>query len=253
MIFYIFIFIINEIYADCHVIVPKPPRILEHLFYKFKPTTLTPTSTAPIITSTLVPASTSTFAPTLTSMPVSITTFMPVSITTPASVPITTFTLFSTPVPITTSAPTPTPTPTFTSNVVSTPVSIENRQMILNMHNTERLLVNTTNLLKWSDALERSARELSINLANIGCALRHRLGSGVRGQNLYGTYGRVVPNYNNAVNAWILEKNLLDKPNVTFSEIGHYLIMVSSQYNNVGCSAGVNLVDRCYVIACDYN
>ena len=136
-------------------------------------------------------------------------------------------------------------TPDFVSNV--------NKNIILDLHNNERVLKNVTNSLGWSNSLELSANVLSRDLSNRGCILEHKLGSGVFGQNLYASYGTVNPNFRNAVNAWIDEKNLLNKPNVTFSEIGHYLIMVSSRYNNVGCSTSINYDKNCYVITCDYS
>jgi uncharacterized protein YkwD len=148
------------------------------------------------------------------------------------------------------------PTNTLTSiQSIQTPdfVSDTNKKLILDLHNNERSLKNVTNLLFWSNSLELSANNLSRDLSNRGCILEHSLASGVFGQNLYAAYGTFNPNYGNAVNAWIEEKNLLNKPNVTFSEIGHYLIMISSKYNNVGCSTSINYDKNCYVITCDYS
>ncbi len=124
---------------------------------------------------------------------------------------------------------------------------------ILDLHNNERNIVNVTNFLNWSSKLELSANNLSKNLSERGCILEHSLANGVFGQNLYAAYGTTTPNFKNAVNAWIDEKFLINRPNITFSEIGHYLIMVSSRYNNVGCSAEINYDKRCYVVTCDYN
>lgn len=243
--------------SKCYV-VSNPPEILENALMS---DLYTKTSILEIATVTSTPTSSILEIPTVTSSLLEIPTYT--SIFTSASIstssileipkPIVTSTssileiltpTLSVPVPTSTPAPTPTPS-TFTN--------FDNIKLILDLHNTERELKNVTNKVMWSNNLESTANDLSKILASKGCPLQHSLGKGVFAQNLYGAYGTITPNFKNAINAWISEKKLLNKPGVSFSEIGHYLIMVSSKYNNVGCSAAINFEKRCYVVTCDYS
>lgn len=245
--------------SKCYV-VSNPPEILENALMS---DLYTKTSILEIATVTSTPTSSILEIPTVTSSLLEIPTYT--SIFTSASIstssileipkPIVTSTssileiltpTLSVPVPTSTPAPTPTPTP-------STFTNFDNIKLILDLHNTERELKNVTNKVMWSNNLESTANDLSKILASKGCPLQHSLGKGVFAQNLYGAYGTITPNFKNAINAWISEKKLLNKPGVSFSEIGHYLIMVSSKYNNVGCSAAINFEKRCYVVTCDYS
>jgi uncharacterized protein YkwD len=258
-ILFLTISIVYSFPSKCFVI-PKPPKELESILMpdiikilEIPTSTYTstitsrstvleiPTSTTITHTSTLpttLPTSTFLEIPTLTPTPTSIL------ISTQISIPTSTLLEISTPTSILIS--TPTPTPIFTS------IDFDKKQLILDLHNNERELKNVTNKVTWSNSLESTANDLSNILANKGCPLQHSLGKGVFAQNLYGAYGTITPNFKNAINAWISEKNLIGKPGISFSDIGHYLIMVSSKYNNVGCSTAINFIKRCYVVTCDY-
>jgi hypothetical protein len=261
--------IVSSFPSKCYV-VSNPPEILENALMS---DLYTKTSILEIATVTSTPTSSILEIPTVTSSLLEIPTYT--SIFTSASIstssileipkPIVTSTssILEIPKPIVTSTssileiltptlsvPVPTSTPTPTP---STFTNFDNIKLILDLHNTERELKNVTNKVMWSNNLESTANDLSKILASKGCPLQHSLGKGVFAQNLYGAYGTITPNFKNAINAWISEKKLLNKPGVSFSEIGHYLIMVSSKYNNVGCSAAINFEKRCYVVTCDYS
>jgi len=218
--------------SKCFVI-PNPPEELESILMPEILEIPTSTSTS---TSTITSTSTVLEIPTSTSTSTSTSTIKSTSTSTSS--------IISTPTPILIS--TPTPIPIFTS------IDLDKKQLILDLHNNERQLKNVTNKVTWSNSLESTANDLSNILANKGCPLQHSLGKGVFAQNLYGAYGTITPNFKNAINAWISEKNLIGKPGISFSDIGHYLIMVSSKYNNVGCSTAINISARCYVVTCDY-
>lgn len=248
--------IVYSLPSKCFVI-PNPPEELESILMPEILEIPTPTSTSTsTITSTStvveIPKSTSTSTITSTSTVLEIptststSTITSTSTSTIKSTSTSTSSIISTPTPILISTPTPTPTPIFTS------IDLDKKQLILDLHNNERQLKNVTNKVTWSNSLESTANDLSNILANKGCPLQHSLGKGVFAQNLYGAYGTITPNFKNAINAWISEKNLIGKPGISFSDIGHYLIMVSSKYNNVGCSTAINFVKRCYVVTCDY-
>lgn len=239
--------------SKCYV-VSNPPEILENalmsdLYTKTSileiATTTTTTTSTTTSTSSIIEISTPTSTTTSTTTSTSTSSILeipkPIVTSTSSILEILTPTLS---VPVSTFAPTPTP---------SAFMNFDNIKVILDLHNTERQLKNVTNKVMWSNNLESTANDLSKILASKGCPLQHSLGKGVFAQNLYGAYGTITPNFKNAINAWISEKTLLNKPGVSFSEIGHYLIMVSSKYNNVGCSAAINFEKRCYVVTCDYS
>ena len=234
--------------SKCFV-VPKPPEELQSILM---PELLEISTTANLPTSTIleIPISipTSTNAPTSTLLEIPVPTSTNAPTSTLLEIPTTIPTSTNTPTSTVLETPIPTPTPpTFTS------IDFDKKQLILDLHNNERELKNVTNKVKWSNSLESTANDLSNILANKGCPLQHSLGKGVFAQNLYGAYGTITPNFKNAINAWISEKKLIGKPGISFSDIGHYLIMVSSKYNNVGCSTAINLIKRCYVVTCDYS
>jgi uncharacterized protein YkwD len=237
--------------SKCYV-VSNPPEILENalmsdLYTKTSILEIVTTTSTSSIIEISTPTSTSTSTTTTTSTSSILEIPKPIVASTSSILEILTPTLS---VPVPTSAPTPTPTPTPTPSAF---MNFDNIKVILDLHNTERQLKNVTNKVMWSNNLESTANDLSKILASKGCPLQHSLGKGVFAQNLYGAYGTITPNFKNAINAWISEKTLLNKPGVSFSEIGHYLIMVSSKYNNVGCSAAINFEKRCYVVTCDYS
>jgi uncharacterized protein YkwD len=122
----------------------------------------------------------------------------------------------------------------------------------LNIQNQERQLKNL-NDFTWSDLLEKEAINWATNLTEFNnCGLTHYLDT-ARGQNLYALYGSTKSNINNAINAWVDEKNLLDKPNVTFNEIGHYLTIISPDFTQVGCGIAINPIQNCLVATCNYS
>jgi hypothetical protein len=103
----------------------------------------------------------------------------------------------------------------------------------------------------WNTGLQDSSQIWSNTLAESNCVLEHKLFSA--SQNLYAGYGWIEPNLPNAVQAWLDEKSLLNKPNVTFNEIGHYLIIVSTSLTEVGCASSINVDKNCFVVTCNYN
>jgi len=121
---------------------------------------------------------------------------------------------------------------------------------IMTKHNDERQLNNLTNMI-WNDNLKVSSQIWSNELAKSGCILEHKLFSSA--QNLYAGYGWIEPDMSRAVQMWLDEKNILNKPNVTFNEIGHYLIIISNSINEVGCASSINVNNNCFVVTCNYN
>jgi hypothetical protein len=105
--------------------------------------------------------------------------------------------------------------------------------------------------ITWDNNLVVSAQTWSNHLANSGCTLQHFLSS--YAQNLYAGYGWTTPEFNNAVNAWINEKTLLNVPDISFEAVGHYLIIVDSNVQSVGCATAINYPRKCFVITCDYD
>lgn len=153
----------------------------------------------------------------------------------------------------TTSTPSSSVSPTSTSIPSATNSIQVTRQeilSILSLHNIERQLLNLTDI-RWSYALQSNAQSWSNELSSKGCGLEHFLESGSSGQNLYAGYGWTIPNYTNAVNAWISEKALVST-NASFSEIGHYLIIISPNFLRVGCASSINTSSNCFVVTCDY-
>ena len=145
--------------------------------------------------------------------------------------------------------PIPTPTPTFISII---PIfSEQNRIDALNIQNIERRIKNVKDFT-WSNIMETEAINWSRNLAEYNdCGLKHSLDT-ARGQNLYAMYGSTKSNINNAINAWVDEKKLIDNPNVTFNEIGHYLSIISPKFTQVGCGIAINPIQNCLVATCNY-
>ena len=121
---------------------------------------------------------------------------------------------------------------------------------ILETHNNERNLTDLDSL-SWDVGLQTSSQVWSNELASRNCVLEHKLFSSA--QNLYGGYGWIDPDFQSAVKLWIDEKNLLNKPNITFQDVGHYLIIVSDAYSKVGCASAINVENDCFVITCNYN
>ena len=123
---------------------------------------------------------------------------------------------------------------------------------ILQIHNNERILNNLTTMT-WNSDLMFSSQSWSNILAYNGCILEHKLFSSA--QNLYAKWGLNVSDTNvtEGINVWINEKYLLNMPNITYEEVGHYLIITSNSYNEVGCASSINLDKNCYVITCNYN
>jgi uncharacterized protein YkwD len=147
-----------------------------------------------------------------------------------------------------TSTSTSTAVPSITSTSTAVPsVFIED---VLNGHNDERMLTSLKNLT-WSDEMYKSSKDWSDNLASRGCVLEHFLDNANR-QNLYGIYGTVDASVSRAIEMWIDEKNYLDKPGVTFEEIGHYLNIVSLDIGEVGCAISGDNVRNCAVVTCNY-
>ena len=143
-----------------------------------------------------------------------------------------------------------TPISTPSGNIKEYLFKFDDISKILEKHNNERQINNVSNI-GWDDTLKDSSQIWSNNLASRGCILEHKLFSSA--QNLYAGYGWIEPDLANAAQAWLDEKSLLNKPNVTFEEIGHYLIMISNNYNNVGCASSINIDKNCFVVTCNYN
>jgi hypothetical protein len=172
-------------------------------------------------------------------------------------------------VPTTISSVIPNVVPTTVSNVVSTTVPTEtltppvnlqklvvyditqsNIDSLLQLQNVERRFNNLTDFT-WSDSMASEALSLSKDLAKNGCNLIHYLDT-ARGQNLFGVFGSTISDINNAVQAWIDEKLMIGNTNVTRDQIGHYLIIVSQQLSQVGCSLVANIDQNCVVATCNY-
>lgn len=146
-----------------------------------------------------------------------------------------------------------TPTPTSTPPVQRIEEYIfksDDISNILRKHNDERFLKNITDI-SWNTNLKDSSQLWSNNLASRGCILEHKLFSS--GQNLYAGYGWIEPDLSQAIQAWINEKELLDVPNITFEQIGHYLIIINNGFNEVGCASSINIDNNCFVVTCNYN
>jgi hypothetical protein len=106
--------------------------------------------------------------------------------------------------------------------------------------------------LTWESNLEQSAESWSQVLAlQNNCILYHKLTSFA--QNLYAGYGWTSPNITDSIQAWINEKLLINEPNVSFEQIGHYLIIIHPSIKTVGCSYSINYIQNCFVVTCDYN
>ena len=116
-------------------------------------------------------------------------------------------------------------------------------------HNNERILTNGLKNLTWSVDMYNSSKAWSDNLASRGCVLEHFLDNANR-QNLYGIYGTKNADVLRAIEMWIDEKNILDKPGVTFEEIGHYLNIVADGIGEVGCA--ISSGGDCAVATCNY-
>jgi len=176
-------------------------------------------------------------------------------------------------VPTTISSVIPNVVPTTVSNVVSNvvsttvptetltpPVNLQklvvyditqsNIDSLLQLQNVERRFNNLTDFT-WSDSMASEALSLSKDLAKNGCNLIHYLDT-ARGQNLFGVFGSTISDINNAVQAWIDEKLMIGNTNVTRDQIGHYLIIVSQQLSQVGCSLVANIDQNCVVATCNY-
>ena len=192
----------------------------------------------------------------------SITTISSIKSTIPTTLP-------TTVVPTTISSVIPNVVPTTVSNVVSTTVPTEtltppvnlqklvvyditqsNIDSLLQLQNVERRFNNLTDFT-WSDSMASEALSLSKDLAKNGCNLIHYLDT-ARGQNLFGVFGSTISDINNAVQAWIDEKLMIGNTNVTRDQIGHYLIIVSQQLSQVGCSLVANIDQNCVVATCNY-
>jgi hypothetical protein len=119
---------------------------------------------------------------------------------------------------------------------------------ILKLHNNER---NSTDMT-WDSNLHLSSQLWSNSLAYNNCMLEHKLFSSA--QNLYAKWdiNGIDSNITEGINAWINEKYLLNKSNITYEEIGHYLIMTNTYYSKVGCALTINLDKNCHVITCNY-
>ena len=189
-------------------------------------TSKTSTQTTPISTSTSTSTSTSSTSSIL------ITTIEPIETPPPSTIP---------------SPPIPSPPVQRIEEYIFKGDDIVN---ILKKHNDERLLNNVTNI-SWNTNLKDSSQIWSNNLASRDCILEHKLFSSA--QNLYAGYGWIEPNLPNAMQAWLDEKSLLNQPNITFEEIGHYLIMISANYNDVGCASSINIDKKCFVVTCNYS
>lgn len=144
----------------------------------------------------------------------------------------------------------PTPTPEIDTNIVTYKLKSTDISDMLKTHNDERAITNLNNL-SWDVNLQSSSELWSRELAAKNCALEHKLFSSA--QNLYGGYGWLEPNFKDAIQLWINEKNILNQPNITFHDVGHYLIIVSESYSQVGCGAALNIANNCFVVTCNYN
>jgi hypothetical protein len=116
-------------------------------------------------------------------------------------------------------------------------------------HNNERMLTVGLKNLTWSDDMYVSSKAWSDNLASRNCILEHFLDNANR-QNLYGIYGTRSADVLRAIEMWIDEKNILNKPGVTFEEIGHYLNIVAEGITGVGCA--ISSGSNCAVVTCNY-
>lgn len=210
--------------------------------YKIPNTTIKPKITSlPFLLSkvpTISSVPTISAIPTISSVPTM--SVIPTMSAIPTSVP-------SAPVPSQTSQPIQTPE---ISQVVEYNFKSDDIKNIMDKHNDERQLNNLTDMI-WNNNLRMSSQIWSNELAKMGCVLEHKLFSSA--QNLYAGYGWTEPDMSRAVQMWIDEKYILNKPNVTFNEIGHYLIIVSNTLTEVGCASSININNNCFVVTCNYN
>ena len=197
----------------------------------------------------------------ITNQPITTTANRPSTTTTNQPITTTTTTTTNQPITTTTNQPTTTTTTTTTTNqpitttIIPTPtpiVTLTDIDTILKMHNDERRLQNVGDLT-WSILLKNNAQTISNNIANNDCILQHNLLDGTFGQNLYAGYGWTNPVYSDAIKAWLDEKSLVNIPGIPFSQVGHYLIIISNNFKNVGCAKTINLLKNCFVITCDYS
>ena len=204
-------------------------------------TITTPTTTITKPTTTQTTTSTTSTTPTTTIITPTTTIITPIiAITTPITKPTTTVI---------------TPTTTVITPIMSLQKSISSvvsQFDALNIQNQERQLKNLKDFT-WSNLLEKEAINWSTNLTEFNnCGLTHYLDT-AKGQNLYAMYGSTKSNINNAINAWVDEKNLIDKPNVTFDQIGHYLTIISPDFTQVGCGIAINPIQNCLIATCNYS
>ena len=230
---------------------PKKPTTVTITKYVKPSVTVTPFITI-INTSTTTPSSRITTPSSSTTTSTSSTTTSTFSTTTPSSRITTPSSSTTTPTSRITTSTSSTTTPTSST---TTPTSVKlitdsNIMNILEDQNRERRLQNLTDFT-WSIQMAQEAVEWSKTLANDNCNLVHELDT-ARGQNLYGIYGSTSGSVENAVQAWIDEKNLMSNPNVTSSEIGHYLIVVAPHLVQVGCGLAINTFANCLVATCNY-
>ena len=222
-------------------------------------TTITPTTTTPITIITTPTKPTTTQTSTSTTTIITPTTTTPItSITTSTKPPTTTIITTSTTIittsitSITTSTKPPTTIITPIMSLQKSISSVVSQFDTLNIQNQERQLKNLKDFT-WSNLLEKEAINWSTNLTEFNnCGLTHYLDT-AKGQNLYAMYGSTKSNINNAINAWVDEKNLIDKPNVTFDQIGHYLTIISPDFTQVGCGIAINPIQNCLIATCNYS
>lgn len=234
-IIYDIMFIANILFAQsCDDSISIKPTVVYNKFKNVLPPVKTTPKTTPIIT-----------LPQITLLPIktkSIMSNLPTPPPTPPPIPI--------PIPTTTIIQSIQPIQTPVSNIVEYTFKSNDIQSILNKHNDERQLNNLTDFI-WNDNLKYTSQLWSNTLAKNNCILEHKLFSA--SQNLYAGYGWIEPNLSNAVQAWLDEKNILNKPNVTFNEIGHYLIIINTSLKEVGCASSINIANNCFVVTCNYN
>jgi uncharacterized protein YkwD len=210
----------------------------------------TTTQLIPLTTTTprIISTTTTTTQPTPTIISTTTTTTQPTTTTT--TQPTTTTT--TQPTTTTTTQPTTTTTTQPTTTQPSPTIILSDIDIILKMHNDERRLQSVGNLT-WSILLKNNAQTISNNIANNDCILQHNLLDGTFGQNLYAGYGWTSGVYSDAIKAWLDEKSLVNIPGIPFSQVGHYLIIISNNFKNVGCAKSINFFKNCFVITCDYS
>jgi uncharacterized protein YkwD len=190
---------------------------------------------APTISTVVAPTISTVVAPTISTVAPTISTVVAPTISTVAP---------------TISTVVPSPTILNLPKLLVSDITQTNIDSLLQLQNTERRLNNLTDFT-WSESMSLEALTWSKNLAENQCNLQHYLDT-ARGQNLFGVYGSTTGNINTAVNAWINEKNLIGNVNVTSDQIGHYLIVISSQLSQVGCGIVANIDQNCIVSTCNY-